>query len=440
MADKIEEPLLKKCLKETYDRLVFKAVNVVKVFQAQFTEELVDSSLCSFQQFYDCLAETELETLGENVINSVKNMAYMKQITLPSALNSCKFLEAVRLIGVPKEGSFWDFYFEYFIKKMSQVSTLEPEENHIDGDFCITVRFPSVIISNEYDRRRELKELYARVELGLNGHIVHNGLKMVRTELTSEEFTSDYSHSHLPGVYYYFVNPCLGKGPICRTMATLETKYDLDFWGLFTFELSKYVEVESLEGVPYRRMDSIGTYDLVNTGTVQLVNSGFLKSNIYIKDFINYFLSLKQMKFSYSNGTFRLGEPYELFWIKVSNAFITWWNSMPRKNSFYTLKRTNIIKEYLVAEGLVYNIKRNQHRDLRNSDTITLVFKGEPKYFVVDRSENSQVVPTVLVSPNICSSVIAKALLIVNFNYGRDKDRKTCSEEAVQGERRCLYI
>ena len=54
-----------------------------------------------------------------------------------------------------------------------------------------------------------------------------------------------------------FKSPCTGSGPINSTLATLATDYDEGIWQLFCLELDRYVRVESIEGVPYHRLESI---------------------------------------------------------------------------------------------------------------------------------------------------------------------------------------
>lgn len=125
----------------------------------------------------------------------------------------------------------------------------------------IIIYYPSVIITNEHNKSHEIKELYTKVKVHNNGSL--NGtFSFVRAEFTLEEWNSDYLHSHVSGINKSlpsnFKSSCLGSGPIRNTCLSLNDSFDEDIWKLFIFELDRYIQTESLEGGPYRRLENIG--------------------------------------------------------------------------------------------------------------------------------------------------------------------------------------
>ena len=68
-------------------------------------------------------------------------------------------------------------------------------------------------------------------------------------------------HSHISSIpfgnFTFFQSPCTGSGPINNTICSLSRDFDANLWRLFCLELSKYVEVESIAGTPYHRLEGL---------------------------------------------------------------------------------------------------------------------------------------------------------------------------------------
>jgi hypothetical protein len=136
----------------------------------------------------------------------------------------------------------------------NQWSTLKP---------VIMVWWPEVTVTNENDKSITIQDLYAKIQITLEGRIPYEvrSFMLCRTTFSEVQYISGYQHSHLPSFRGIsgFEAPCLGTGPINNTVLELKNNCDSTEWMLFCQELSMYVTVESLRGGPYIRMETIGS-------------------------------------------------------------------------------------------------------------------------------------------------------------------------------------
>ena len=247
------------------------------------------------------------------------------------------------------------------------------EENVDLQEQTILVHFPEVKVTNENNRSVDITHLWVKVKLSLDGTI--NGyFQMMRSEFTLEQFKSGYSHSHIPSVTinncYRWADPCLGRGPIRNTIASLSTQFSEEMWSLFCLELSKYVTVESLTGVPYMHLERIGISNLF-TQEIRFPFSylGECSSALepYIAAFIPIILSKKPFGFNFFNGSYGIAMSDRDLLITLSNLFIEWYNSLPATQQ--------PSREELFAKGVIYKGK----------------CIGNKLYYIFDRSTNEVV-------------------------------------------------
>ena len=246
------------------------------------------------------------------------------------------------------------------------------EENVDLQEQTILIHFPEVKVTNEHDRSVDITHLWVKVKLSLDGTI--NGyFQMMRSELTFEQFESGYSHSHIhcvnTGNYYRWSDPCLGSGPIRNTIASLSTQFSEEMWNLFCLELSKYVTVESLTGVPYMYLERIG---ISNTSTTRELHFPFNHIDWcpsvfepYITAFIPAILSKKPFGFNFFNGSYGIAMSDRDLFITLSNLFIKWYNSLPAAQQ--------TPKEELFTSGIIFKGK----------------CIGNKLYYVFDNNTNS---------------------------------------------------
>jgi len=435
MREEVREKLL-----GIYDSITEKARAVEQVFIDQFGEEYVDSSLPTFDEF---VASFDNDTLGSVGINAWRGSNEHGSYTIISEDyeqngRGKKLFEYIPDLGI------LDYLTDIFKLRISQLSCDDPIADRV----YIIIRFPKVKVTNEYDKSIDISELYVRVTITFYGRMVCR-FEMTRAEYTVIQWISDYAHSHLPGIERNnperFRPPCTGSGPINRTIGTLQTIYDLNIWGLFTFELSKFVTVESISGVPHRRLENVGkNNNIENTASIQYTDKIPYSATYTTKQLANFvkdFLSNEVLKISFKNGNYTLGESFNDFWLRVSNAFIRWHNdNVKRGESRFTissLMASGLLNKYLMAEGVVYAANQYQRMNqvAQYEGRELFKFKGQMVrlHFIGGVQNNNT---TYLVKKELCFYILTKAIEIISCNYGREN-----TEEADESKPhpRCFH-
>ena len=300
------------------------------------------------------------------------------------------------------------------------------------------IRFPKVTVTNEDDKSVDIDELYVLVPINGNGTLKRN-FSMVRSSYPIIQWLSGYSHSHLPSISInrtpHFAYPCLGDGPIGPTQDNLKDEYNIDMWGLFAFELEKYVTQESLLGVPYIKLESIGRSSKATEIKLYYRDAlGFSCDNIDFNDFLKSYCSHTNLNVSYKEGQYSLGITDVNFVISLSDYFIKWYNNKVAEGVYYTtlinLISDNILNKVIIDGNKVYsnaviqdidNIRSLEGTHLaRSSDSIKdFIFKGKPVKLHIDGNLNIKSKNyTLLLNTNICSYMLTKILEIINNKYG----------------------
>ena len=311
----------------------------------------------------------------------------------------------------------------------------------------ILVHFPHVRITNEYNKFVDINHLYAKVGILHNGSM--NGcFTLNRSEYTYLHISNGYMHSHVSRIpisdFTQFQTPCTGTGPIRDTMSNLNSEFDPDIWRLFCLELSKYVEVESVAGTPYHRLENIGTSTRnAENGIFMVVN----RLDYYgdgmedlIKDFASYFIRQGKLKFNYANGSYSIGMSFTEYMLVISNEFIDWYNKRFNNKevtySFDYLKRKRVLKEGIIANNKIYyeNTNRSVNSYAVYNGKRMCTFKGEDVLInIVDLNEVKEDNKSIILNTNIALYILSRILCVINYRYGkaeqRDQEGNRISEE-----------
>ena len=310
----------------------------------------------------------------------------------------------------------------------------------------ILVHFPHVRITNEYNRFVDINHLYAKVGVLHNGSM--NGyFSLNRAEYTYLHISSGYMHSHVSVIptsdFTKFQTPCTGTGPINDTISNLSNEFDSDIWRLFCLELSKYVEVESIAGTPYHRLENLGTSNMgAGEDVFRVVNQLRYEDSIkeMIKEFVSYFIKQGKLKFNYANGSYSIGMSFTEYILVISNEFIDWYNkkfnNKEWKYTFSTLKRSDILKEGIIANNKIYyeNSRRNVNSCAAYNGQRMCTFKGKDVLInIVDINEVKEDNKSIILNTNIALYILSKILRVINYRYGkaeqRDQEGNRISEE-----------
>lgn len=300
------------------------------------------------------------------------------------------------------------------------------------------IRFPKVTVTNEDDKSVDIDELYVLVPINGNGTLKRY-FSMVRSSYPIIQWLSGYSHSHLPSISIdrtpHFAYPCLGKGPIGPTQANLKDEFNIDMWGLFAFELEKYVTQESLLGGPYIKLESIGrSREATEIKLYYRDVLGFSCDNIDFKDFLKSYCSHTYLNVSYKEGQYSLGITDVNFVISLSDYFIKWYNNKVSEGVYYntliSLINSGILNKVIIDGNKVYsnaiikNIESIQslegsHLTMSTGSDKDFIFKGKPVTLHINGNLNIKSKNyTLLLNTDICSYMITKILEIINNKYG----------------------
>lgn len=315
------------------------------------------------------------------------------------------------------------------------------------GSGFILVHFPHVRITNEYNRFVDINHLYAKVKVLHNGSM--NGyFALNRAEYTCLHISNGYMHSHISSIptsdFTQFQTPCTGTGPINDTMSNLSREFDSDIWKLFCLELSKYVEVESIAGTPYHRLENLGTSNMSTGESVfKVINhldyyGGGIEG--MIKDFVSYFIKQGKLKFNYANGSYSIGMSFTEYMLVISNEFIDWYNkkfnNKELRYTFDILKGNGVLKEGIIANNKIYyeNSRRNVNSYAAYNGKRMCTFKGTDVLInIVDLKEVKEGNKSIILNTNIALYILSKILRVINYRYGkaeqRDQEGNRISEE-----------
>lgn len=414
-------------LRSIYNQYLGRPAAILDIFKEQFGEENVDSDITTFEDFVDSLSSMTMGSFGITVLSASNEHGHytIDRADYEANGRGKSILEYAPDLGI----------FDYLTPKLVQKLNLLDSYN-------IIVHFPSVRVTNEYDKYIDIKDLYVKVNISHLGRILEP-FTMARATYTFAQFASGYAHSHLPriskrtaGSWGY---PCLGSGPIWQTQNTLCSSYDYELWGLFAFELSKYVTVESISGVPYIRLESVGKSNVqVFDDSLQYNASKELFTTRFMIDrFIKYYAEKGNFKIKFVNGQYHIGESINSFCIHASSAFLKWYNdSVQREPGFPSMPEMlslNIIGGFIVSNGVIYT-KGSYGRSIADAyeveGNVLFDFKGEPVrlHIIIDQvTANNE---CILFSKSICSYIITEILNIINYRYGKRNGHKRKEEES----------
>lgn len=353
---------------------------------------------------------------------------------------------------------FKDFYGEELVD-MQGYPTLEQYDDRVKEDFTeveilscnrevplshglidnifILVRFPEVKVTNENNKSITIWELYAKVLLTWQGKSI-GSFSLNRSEYDMFQLKNSYLHSHMSSIptsdFTKFMSPCLGEGPIRGTLASLAINYDPLIWQLFCLELSKYVQVESLGGGPYKRLEQLGNNNLTPVTKWSMRNKAEFPTfpqfhGESVKNFVRWVISRNKLKFDYTNGSYGIAMPYTSWQVFISNEFIEWYNiEYAEKRTRYTYN--DLIRAGVVYKGVINNNKIYQENINEIAPDFSsyigkkvCTFKGEEiRLSIRDYNDNSsELNKSTFINMYIAEHILSSILQVINYEYGNNR-------------------
>lgn len=127
-------------------------------------------------------------------------------------------------------------------------------------DNVFIVHYPEITIQNSLGRSHKIYDLFVRLSCYINANIISIRFEGTRISFTPKEVEQGYCHSHLSQTINYgwnFTDFCLGTGHLI-SYSNIRLNNCCDILYTLPAALDRYVEWESLEGGPYRRISSLG--------------------------------------------------------------------------------------------------------------------------------------------------------------------------------------
>ncbi len=340
--------------------------------------------------------------------------------------------------------------------EVSEVLLKRMEENYSSYKSTIYVWWSQVTITNENDRSVNIQDLYAKIEVQMDGRIPYEnaGFLLNRATYPREQFLSNYMHSHIHYIpksnFTQFMEPCLGKGPIKETIGTLKNEGDEVTWMLFCDELAMYVTVESLAGVPWKYLEQIGhSKQLIShcvftsaSSTSKALTASFFKEDT--RAFIGYYLRHGHLTLCFRDGKFQCGMSYYDYIIDVSNAFIDYFNTSfnPTEEKIRRCFNAGLLLHCKVRDGHFYSTLDSSQREALEAyqGKPVLTFKGRKICVSILDTDTSNATESIILDHGYAMYVLNNILRTINFRYKNEHIDNTEGEPSATTGKRLLYI
>ena len=436
---------IKKQVHELHGSIMESPNQILQFFQDFFGEGRVEmQGFLTEDELYTYLSETPLGTLLEwsNIVDSSAYQNMNKEDR--DIINLFWTAEGANNETVVSDSALAKYFLPIIKEKIA---------NSRFNDLFILIYFPTVRITNEYDKYVDIRDLWLKVPFNWQGK-GKGYFGVNRSNYPLNQFQYGYMHSHVASIprgnFENFQTPCTGRGPINSTLSTLAIGYDEAIWQLLCLELDRYVRVESIDGVPHRRLENIPAPEMGDArdkfsmqALVGVVHYNHTFGKEQFKPFIKYLLKTKKLRFNYSNGSYGLGMSFIDTVVLISNEFISWYNTEYNKHTFdisYTdLVSLGVINECIITNGKVYiprAFRRGSSNDYQSyiGEKIC-TFKGREITLTIDgvlSSEEESLNRTRILNLQYIEAIVCSILRILNYGYGREERSETSTGVSPQ--------
>lgn len=419
---------------ELYNILMEKPMKILEIFNDFFGEERVD-----MQGFMD--AEKFKLWLS---ITSISD--YISRATLNASTEDWSICSSKSITELNGE------ILDKALSVLCQNNIVENIRNKKFGLGFIIVHFPFVRVTNEYDKFVDINHLYAKVTFNSKG-VGEGYFSLNRAEYSYLHISNGYMHSHVSSIpfndFTSFQTPCTGSGPINNTLSNLAREFNEELWQLLCLELDKYVQVESIAGTPYHRLENLGTSNMnSHSGEFEVINNLSYCSgcfdNTMAKEFITHLIHSKKLKYSYGSKSYSIGMSFIEFMITISNEFIEWYNKEFNKKTYtYTLDRllsTKVLRKCIVSENRLFF--DNNHNSIESFRAYIgkkmCIFKGQDVLIsITDLNNIDEDNKSIVLNPKIALYLLTRILNVLNYRYGKSEQR---DQEDVGTSEKVRYI
>lgn len=313
--------------------------------------------------------------------------------------------------------------------------------NHVSDSYRlmdIIIYFPFKIVTcNETGESHKVEELYCKLTLLKNNTFE---IYTARSKYTTAEINSNYTHSHVSGIsspYRIWLTTCLGTDATpLNILKYKQNKDDLDWMDIFN-EIDRFYEVESLSGVPYRRLANITDFRNTDNYKQKITFYGdYQNLCLYdndFKDFVDFVAKrLINQKTLLSNidGEFMLNDSFNTFKLWLTNLIVeylanvefsvdddTYKNIRKKFDNVLTPNVKTPTGSYVTISKKIFNA---------NSKEFLFYFKGKSVYKRVVKTDNCEI----FLMPDKDFQIYVQLKLLIIFNY--EKFRTTDTAETIK--------
>lgn len=286
-------------------------------------------------------------------------------------------------------------------------------------DYDIIVWFPVVVVTNEYGENTTVRDLFVKFIVTSDGRM-RIFPKMGRSTFTIDEYSSGYRHSHcgtgIPVGSNDYGHLCFGTGPINSTMSSLTLSFDEGLWTLFCGELDLYTKTESIAGVPYRRLSTIGAGYKANMRiTCSMVKDA--RVSTFDIQLYKWLVERYDIPIVYNKGRYKIAMSDIDFILLVSKAALAY-DDEHHSEYWHNRSQRYILKNgELYTRGATTSISPGVHND------IYITFKGVNKPLVITASSNESATYVSVVDIATISWMYSIITQLVNYKYGEQEQQ-----------------
>lgn len=391
-----------------------------------------------------------MDSTLENTLDNIYSYVIEKQNQILNIFNGFFGEHRVDMQGIISKEKFKSTYKNLIIEflKNKEIESDVADKIKAGIDHAnILIHFPSVTISNEYNKTTIIKDLYVKIQISIHGKLVGK-FSLNRATYSRIHWISNYLHSHVAAIPKHdteiFQNPCTGYGPINNTISNLNVCFDENLWKLFCVELTKFVETESVEGGPYHKIENIGVFDAhklpssfnSTSKCLPISYRNTIACELIVESFVEYFIAQKKLKFNFINGNYFIGMPYIKYMIILTNSFIDWYNNQYNIGTYGEtldiLYNYDLIKNCVIRNNNIYT-NRQSHQP---TDYVSYIgkkvctFKGEDVRINILNTDKEKDVIYVsnILNMYVIKSITIAIISIINYKYGRNETKNASGD------------
>lgn len=283
------------------------------------------------------------------------------------------------LIEHPLNRSTSAAMYKALIQCEGDVSNLNYYSCQILGDrmyYKATIHFPEILITNSLGQEWTIRDYYVIIEMDIRFKM--KSIVGYRATKTWNEFKLNYTHSHSKCAGNDVVNFCFGETALDTLIGELKMlPFDILKLELLFQNLPDYLSWESREGVPYKSIGAILTYE-GGEGSAPSVQSSTI-SDAYELMIANKVDLPIQIGFG---DRYTVDIPRDLATLRIMTPFVP-------NNFRFPLVEGKLISSYVTRTSKEYILADVER--INSASASRIIFKGKAVPYVITPNNNEEI-------------------------------------------------